>query len=302
MKKTWLLVLILFLLLSSQASAQDLKLVPEPKQLQKHDGTFVITSKTRIVINTAHADEDRTAAETLVEEIEESNRLRLKISMARSVPKSGAIYLARIGDDKHLAPTLEASKLAIDDKFDDEGYVLDSNKDRIIIAARTGSGVFYGAQTLRQLIHRGEHNQGSVPSVAIKDWPTMRWRGVHDDISRGPVPTLDYMKKQIRTCAAYKLNLFALYIEHVFDYQSRPLIGPKEGSVTAAEIEELVRYAKRYYVTILPEQQAFGHLHHVLKNELYTDLAETPHGHVLGQANRPGCVTHRWSARAPGSR
>ena len=285
MKKTWLLVLILFLLLSSQASAQDLKLVPEPKQLQKHDGTFVITSKTRIVINTAHADEDRTAAETLVEEIEESNRLRLKISMARSVPKSGAIYLARIGDDKHLAPTLEASKLAIDDKFDDEGYVLDSNKDRIIIAARTGSGVFYGAQTLRQLIHRGEHNQGSVPSVAIKDWPTMRWRGVHDDISRGPVPTLDYMKKQIRTCAAYKLNLFALYIEHVFDYQSRPLIGPKEGSVTAAEIEELVRYAKRYYVTILPEQQAFGHLHHVLKNELYTDLAETPHGHVLAPVN-----------------
>ena len=285
MKKTWLFVIISFSLFSSPASAQDLKLVPEPMQVQKHEREFVITSRTRIVINNAHRDDDRIAAETIAEEIEAATGQRPKISTARSMPKSGAVYLARIGDDKHLATTLEASKLAIDGKFNDEGYVLDSTRDHIIIAARTGEGIFYGAQTLRQLIHRGEHNQASVPSLAIKDWPAMRWRGVHDDISRGPVPTLDYMKKQIRTCAAYKLNLFSLYIEHVFDYQSHPLIGPKEGSLTASEVRELVEYGKRYYVTILPEQQAFGHLHHILKSEMYTDLAETPHGHVLAPVN-----------------
>src|SRR5262249_39586340 len=70
-----------------------------------------------------------------------------------------------------------------------------------------------------------------------------------------------------------------------FDYQSHPLIGPKEGSLNASEVKELVSYAKRYWVTILPEQQAFGHLHHVLKNEKYSDLAETPHGHVLAPVN-----------------
>ena len=285
MPRNSLLLLIACLLVSSLASAQDLKLVPEPKQVQKREGRFTITPKTRIVINAAHADDDRTAAETLVEEIEAAIGQKLKITTARSVPKSGAIYLARVGDDKRLASTLEASSLAIDEKFNEEGYVLDSNTERVIVAARTGEGVFYGAQTLRQLIHRGEANQANVPAVAVKDWPAMRWRGVHDDISRGPVPTLDYMKKQIRTCAGYKLNLFSLYIEHVFDYQSHPLIGPKEGSLNAAEVKELVRYAKRYYVTILPEQQAFGHLHHVLKNEVYNDLAETPHGHVLTPVN-----------------
>jgi hypothetical protein len=237
------------------------------------------------VINAAHADEDRTAAETLVEEIEAATGTKLKITTARSMPKSGAIYLARVGDDKRLASTLEASQLAIDDKFNDEGYVLDANAERVIVAARTGGGLFYGTQTLRQLIHRGEANQANVSAVAIKDWPAMRWRGVHDDISRGPVPTLDYIKKQIRTCADYKLNLFSLYIEHVFDYQSHPLIGPKEGSLNAAEVKELVQYGRRYYVTILPEQQAFGHLHHVLKYEVYNDLAETPHGHVLAPVN-----------------
>ena len=295
MKRNYLLILFSLFLFYNSASAQDLKLVPEPKQIQKHDGKFVITAGTRIVINNAHRDEDRLAAETLAQEIEAMSGKRLKITTG-SLPKSGAIYLARVEDDKHLASMLEANKLAIDDKFNDEGYVLESDKERVVIAARSGAGVFYGAQTLRQLIvsktftaeydrAKSEVNTAYFPALTIKDWPTMRWRGVHDDISRGPVPTLDYMKKQIRTCAAYKLNLFSLYIEHVFDYQSHPLIGPKEGSLNAAEIKELVDYAKRYYITILPEQQAFGHLHHVLKNEVYTDLAETPHGHVLAPVN-----------------
>src|SRR4029079_2646246 len=147
-----------------------------------------------------------------------------------------------------------------------------STPDRITISARSGGGLFYGAQTLRQVIHRAEGNKATGPAAVISDWAAILLRGVHDDISRGPVPTLDYMKKQIRTCAAYKLNLFSLYIEHVFDYQSHPLIGPKEGSLNAADVKELVEYGKRYYVTILPEQQAFGHLHHVLKNEFYNDL------------------------------
>jgi len=269
----------------AHASAQELKLVPEPKQIQRQEGSFTISPKTRIVINTVHADEDRTAAETLSEEIETATGQKLKITTSKSLPKSGAIYLARVADDKRLGAALEAHGLAIDDKFNDEGYALDVNPERVIVGARTSEGVFYGAQTLRQLIHRGDANQARVPAVAIKDWPAMRWRGVHDDISRGPVPTIDYIKKQLRTCAAYKLNLFSLYIEHVFDYQSHPLIGPKEGSLNAAEVAELVKYARRYFVTILPEQQAFGHLHHVLKYELYTDLAETPHGHVLAPVN-----------------
>jgi hypothetical protein len=225
------------------------------------------------------------AARTLAEEILSATGHEIKIKTARSAPRSNAIYIARVGDDKRLAPTLDALGLSIDDKFDEEGYAIDASKGRVIIAARTGRGVFYGAQTLRQLIGRSGDKQSSVPAVAIKDWPAMRWRGVHDDISRGPVPTLDYMKKQVRTLASFKLNLFSLYIEHVFDYQSHPLIGPKEGSLTALDIKELVEYARAYYVTILPEQQAFGHLHHVLKNEAYSDIAETPHGHVLSPVN-----------------
>jgi N-acetyl-beta-hexosaminidase len=128
---------------------------------------------------------------------------------------------------------------------------------------------------------RGEGAKAFIPAVKIIDWPTMRWRGVSDDISRGPVPTVDYIKKQIRTEAFFKLNMHSFYMEHTFSSESHPLIGPEGGSLTAAEIKELVAYARHYHVELVPEQQTFGHLHKALRLEKYADLAETPYGDVL---------------------
>ncbi len=109
----------------------------------------------------------------------------------------------------------------------------------------------------------------------------MRWRGVSDDISRGPVPTVEYIKRQLRTFAAYKLNMHSFYMEHTFSSKAHPLIGPEGGSLTPAEIREVVAYAKSYHIEMVPEQQTFGHLHKALKFEKYNSLAEVPYGDVL---------------------
>jgi hypothetical protein len=278
--------------LGALATAKDLKLIPEPKQVKAGEGYFKVTGKTRILINPAHADQDRAAAEMLADEIYSATAIKVPVATIRSMPGgSGYIYLVHSGDDQKVEAHLASAGLGTDSGFDKQGYVLDVGSTRIIVSAPTGQGVFYGVQTLRQLLARFTPSEGATgagtgfQAVQIKDWPSMQWRGVHDDISRGPVPTLDYMKKQIRTCASFKLNLFSLYIEHVFDYENNPLIGPKEGSLTAGEIKELVAYAGGYYVTILPEQQAFGHLHNVLKYETYSELGETRHGHVLAPVN-----------------
>jgi len=103
---------------------------------------------------------------------------------------------------------------------------------------------------------------------------------VQDDLSRGPIPTEDFMKRQIRTLAAYKVNMFALYMEHVFDFASQPLVAPKEAALTPQEIKArwIMPGPLRHDSS---EQQTFGHLHHMLKYEIYADVAERPHGHVL---------------------
>ncbi len=257
----------------------DLKLLPEPKHVTRFDGAVTLTPTSRIVVRAPHAKADRVAAEMLAEEIESETGKQAPIQTGVG-PARNTIYLTRISDDRTMRKLLPKNGLAIEKEHDAESYLLLARNGQIVVAGAGDAGLFYGVQTLRQLL-RMSGGKLICPEVAIKDWPTMKIRGVHDDISRGPVPTLDYMKKQVRTLAEYKINMLGLYIEHTFDYQTHPLIAPKEGALNAAQVKELVAYAQRYHVTLLPEQQAFGHLHHVLKNEMYQDVSEMPYGHVL---------------------
>ncbi len=284
--KRFVLFVSLVLLLTSLTFAENpeahnpLKLIPQPKEVQLHDGKFRVTAATRILVEFGHQAEDRIAAETLAEEIRDRSGLSVSITGEKPDAKQerSTIVLARLQDQK-VKDFLAAKGLKAD-SIGDQGYLLFSDKTHLIVAANTGQGLFYGVQTLRQLLHE---DGGSLvcPAVSIRDWPSMEWRGVQDDISRGPIPTEDFMKRQIRTLAEYKVNLFALYMEHVFDFASQPLVAPKEAALSPEEIKALVAYGKNLYVTILPEQQTFGHLHHMLKYEIYADVAERPHGHVL---------------------
>jgi hexosaminidase len=277
----------LFLLLAALSSrpvrAQALHLIPQPRQIKLQSGEFVLTPKTEIVITRAHEQQDRFAAQILAAEIERLTGHHPRIRAGQSLPRSGQIiFLGRAGEkDRDLELLLEKQGQVIAPNFSSQGYVLDAAPARIVIAARADQGVFYGVQTLRQLLRFDTEGRPSCPAVSIRDWPAMAWRGIQDDISRGPIPTLDYMESQIRTISAYKINLLGLYMENVFDFQSEPLVAPKGPSLTAAEIKELVAYGRQYHVTILPEQEAFGHLHKVLRLETYYNLAEIPHGDVL---------------------
>ena len=151
-------------------------------------------------------------------------------------------------------------------------------------------------QTIKQLL-TGNEAETNLPKGVIRDWPAMQYRVQDDDLSRGPVPTLEYQKRQIGTLAAYKINIYSPYFEHTLQYASNVLPAPPGGAMSAAEVQELVRYARLFHVMVLPQQEAFGHLHHVLTYERYAHLAETPHGSVLspGQAGSKELI-EQWFA------
>src|SRR3984893_1127835 len=274
--------------LAVHAQANDairaLKILPAPKEVRIAQGWIVIKPSTTILISNP---EDRTAAESLQKEIHDRTGMKLSIESVTAAPKTtGHISLGRL-TDRGLRSYLESQGVKVGDDLGSQGYVIRATDSGVLVAGPTAQGLFYGVQTLRQLL-RPEGPGGktlAIPALVIRDWPSMEWRGVSDDISRGPVPTLDYLKMQIRTLAEYKINLLGFNMEHVFDFQTQALVSPKEAALTPAEIKELVEYASKYYITLLPEQQAFGHLHQFLKYEIYSDLAETPHGHVLTPTN-----------------
>jgi hypothetical protein len=274
--------------LALHAQANDairaLKILPAPKEVRVAEGRIVIKPSTTILISNP---EDRTAAESLQKEIQDRTGIKLSIESVTAAPKTtGHISLGRL-TDRGLRSYLESQGVKVGDDLGSQGYVIRATDSGVLVAGPTAQGLFYGVQTLRQLLRPEGPGAKTlaIPALVIRDWPSMEWRGVSDDISRGPVLTLDYLRMQIRTLAEYKINLLGFNMEHVFDFQTQALVAPKEAALTPAEIKELVEYAGRYYVTLLPEQQAFGHLHQFLKYEIYSDLAETPHGHVLTPTN-----------------
>jgi hexosaminidase len=260
----------------TEAQSANLQIIPAPKQLNQSEGKFELGPGPRIVLADAKSAEDRFAAQDFADDIRQAAGVNLKLggTGARREILIGQIDLPRIQQ------ALKKAGIAVDQALTNEGYLLAVGSNAVLVAGKSSTGTFYGLQTLKQLV-RGEGAAAFVPGVRIVDWPTMRWRAVSDDISRGPVPTVDYIKRQIRTEAFFKLNMHSFYMEHTFASESHPLIGPAGGSLTPAEIRELVAYARQYHVELVPEQQTFGHLHKALRLEKYAELAETPYGDVL---------------------
>ncbi len=182
---------------------------------------------------------------------------------------------------------VEAHGLKFEPAMRDEGYIVaPTGENTLAVIAESSAGWFYGAQTVKQLI-QGSGKDAVLYAPIIRDWPAMAHRGLSDDWSRGPLPNADFLKREIRTLAAYKYNIFSPYFEHTFAYASTPVAAFPGATLTPDQARELVAYAAQYHITIIPEQESFGHLHNVLKFEQYSPLGETPHGSVLapGDAN-----------------
>ena len=240
----------------------DLHLVPAPRECKDVKSVRIGEAGVRIV--SGRDREDEFAAKDL----EESLKAR-GIAVGRA--NAPEIRLQRM-----------TSALA-KERFEnpEEAYeIVPASGRGLVVRAGTGAGVFYGAQTVKQLV-RGSGKDAVLLVPTIRDWPAMPHRGISDDWSRGPLPNMEFLKREVRTLAAFKYNIFSPYFEHTFAYASTPVAAFPGGAFTPDQARELVEYAAKYHMIVIPEQEAFGHLHHVLKFELYSPLGETPHGAVL---------------------
>lgn len=159
------------------------------------------------------------------------------------------------------------------EELGDEGYELLIDNNQVVLAANTPQGLFYGKQSLIQLIRGAKNNK--LQGLHIIDKPAVKFRGVMDDISRGPVPTLEYMKYQIRRLAELKINTLTYYTEHVVRTEKHPEFAPPGGALSIAEWKELSEYAKEYYIELIPNFQSLGHAEKVLLSPKYQNIAES---------------------------
>jgi len=180
-------------------------------------------------------------------------------------------------------------------------YTLNSNADRIDIRANTPQAIFYGVQTLLQLLPAKARDTAGlkVASVKISDYPRFGYRGMHLDVSRHYFD-LNFIKKYIDYLALHKLNYFHWHLtdDHgwrieikkhpkltdIGAWRNGTIIGLYPGTgndglryggyYTQEEVKEVVRYAADRYITVVPEIEMPGHSMGVLA--AYPELGTTP--------------------------
>lgn len=254
----------------SFAQQDLLTVVPLPKEYQFLNGNISITEN-QFTLKKYFDD-----IEPLTIALSEAGSIYSVLYKKELFASNGKVEL-HIGipsKNKNFRKICEPLKLIPEKDICEESYLMLVENGRIIISAGSNKGLFYGLQTLKQLI-RGSIETGSIPNIRIKDYPSFKFRGVMDDISRGPIPTIEFMKSQIRRLSEIKINVLTHYVEHVVKTKKHPGIAPDDGSYTIEEWKEISDYAKKYFITVIGSFQSFGHFQNILKNPEYAHLGES---------------------------
>ena len=152
-----------------------------------------------------------------------------------------------------------------------QAYHLTASQEGITIISNDAAGLFYGMQTLLQLIQKKD-DALYVAGLTIEDWPDIERRAVHYD-SKHFQERFEYVKGFIRTLATYKINMLIWEWEDKFAYPSHPEVGAP-GAFTMEEIQALTRFARQYHIQIVPLVQGLGHVSYLMKWPQHMHLRE----------------------------
>jgi hexosaminidase len=248
----------------------NLSLLPQPRSLNLTPGQHTLKPDKYILLDAPAAGPLEFSARLLKEALREYSEVTYMLSASVTGPAQAfAVELRQVED-----PGIPA-----------QGYRLSITPEKITVEATTPAGVFYGVQTLIQVIKR---SGPALPCLEVSDWPDFPARGYMLDISRDKVPTMATLRGLIDRLAGWKINQLQLYTEHTFAYLNHPEVWQEASPLTGQDILELDRYCKERFIELVPNQNSFGHMHRWLTHMRYAPLAEvaegfnTPFGHWTG--------------------
>ncbi|MCX6170282.1 MAG: family 20 glycosylhydrolase [Ignavibacteriales bacterium] len=252
------------------AQEEILTVIPQPQEFKFTEEKFLLDNPSPMIKLFCKNYEPVNIA---IEELQDVFKKHVSTSSSLKSETSETIQIGIPSEDKNFKSICKSHNLFPEEILGEEGYKLLITAKTIIIAANNQKGLFYGIQTIKQMI-RGTRNS-FLRGVRIKDWSSLKYRVVMDDISRGPIPTVEFMKYQIRRLAEMKINFFTPYIEHVVKTKSHPEFAPVDGSLTIAQWKEISDYAFKYNIMMIGNFQSFGHFNNILSTPEYAHLGES---------------------------
>ncbi len=160
------------------------------------------------------------------------------------------------------------------DTKDPEGYVLTIDGEGVEVRSTGEAGIFYGCQTLEQLLEDARDHDVAIPACRITDYPALPYRAVHFDVKHH-LDHMNYYYESIDRLARYKINAVIFEFEDKLRYERQPLVGAPQ-AISIDEMAALTKYAADRHIEISPLVQGLGHATFILKHEYYAPLREIP--------------------------
>jgi len=258
-------------------------LIPKPTSIRPETGSFTVSSRTRILIKDGN-----------IEPI--ANLLAAYLRQA-----AGFEVSVRAGEADQVPGNIQLT-LNNDPSLGEEGYELSVATDSIHLHANRPAGLFYGVQTLRQLIPAGHSPTLSLSALSIRDLPRFEWRGAMLDVARHFFG-VEAVKHYIDLISHYKLNRLHLHLTDDqgwrIEIKSWPKLveiggstqvgGGGGGYYTQEQYREIVEYARSRFVTIVPEVDTPGHTNAALAS--YAELNSSEEAPALYEGMQVGFST-----------
>jgi hexosaminidase len=159
------------------------------------------------------------------------------------------------------------------DELNRQGYVMKISPDMISIEGNSEQGLFYGVQTLVQLLKYSPGGRFLLPVGTIRDWPSGELRFLHWD-TKHHQDRIETLKRYLDWSARFKVNMIGFELEDKFAYPSHPVIGAP-GAFTPEELQEIVDYGLERYIQVVPVIQSPAHMNYVLKHPEFAHLRAT---------------------------
>lgn len=242
---------------ASALTARGYSVIPEPQSVELKAGDVRIAGSWRLKAN--GIDPGDPAIETVRE------YLGSRLSAGSAAGQEGSVELLVRSNSVTIGQALDKDK----NLLQEQAYSLEIGPKTITISANASAGLFYGAQTLAQLLKR-DGSDYRLPQGRITDWPDLQRRHIYWDDAHH-LDRLEYLKHALRTAAFFKINGIALKLEGHFQFKSAPAI-VEPWALTPEQYQELTNYGLRYHVQLIPYLDAPAHVAFVLKHPEYARL------------------------------
>lgn len=271
-------------LVKVEGPKEDIYLIPYPRYL-KVNSSYKVKIDDSSKIFTDLGEEDHFIIEQLQETLL-SLGLKKKLEVIRiQVLDSFPEIKSSLSKNSLFFPNNLYEVVTAKKDFQDQGYLLIAINSKLVVETNSKQGLFYGIQTLIQLLNSNQ-DKLSINEIKVLDYPALLIRGISDDISRGQAPKIENLKKFIQNISHFKINHYYLvYMQDMFKFRNYPEIGKNRGAYSKEEIKELVDFAKKHFVEIIPIFQTVGHWDNILYNPTYWKYGEFPGSNSLNLAN-----------------